>query len=704
MQASTPIVSSLGLKAVRISLLSGAVAAALGAPAMAQDTGKIELDPFVHTVFEPDEETREYLVTGVKPITITAGFNNVLIAPRFERQTAFRLQGFGVSNALTGVSLVLPAGKGPVNVLASGGTTTIVMDTTNLPEDDGQGGGSGNENPDEDLGDLSGFIRLSDESQGDYSDDQFKAGAMLAHAFANGGRAVLETVGRNPQDVLVIAGHLNVTSDVKMSFGADGSEETDVNFHVGPSAGIVINKSWFLGLAEGYGAIRFGEGTRAVFEKGAVFIITDGMDDLREPDEFEADDEAQEGPVDERLVFEAAEGSVVTGVEHLEGFLTKDGQVCSMTFEQTEGGWRVVEREWRYEGPLEEVVNALGVEAMKVDAPKALRKEFLRRQSPSEFGKTINWMTELMVGAGTSTEMIRTAENVVELTSRAAVAFEDDQAVRVSARTGSSRGRFKSVDGSTGGFAEWSRDVTGLDLEVHLRHLTRFGGLVVSYADADVGSSFDVFDVSQESNIASLAVYYGESSDRFAVTGYGMFSGANDKVRVISTGDMLTTGDPSRRAMTAGVAGSFYPDWGGYKDVNFTGAVSLTNYLKSTYGIAFDGERVMDVEEESRWVGTLQLQAGWHRLFRPASSSWIKADVTLGGRVRAGDLEVRQTVSAGGASSSVGHDDLTRGEIFGDAALKVRLRDSVAGLHVGGSTGPDGSRSWTGGVSFDYQF
>lgn len=704
MKASAPIVPSLGLNAVRLSLLSGAVTAALGAPAMAQESMEIELDPFEHTVFVPGEDTRDVLVTGVKTATITAGFNNVLIAPRVEQETTFRLQGFGVSNALTGVSLVLPAGKGPVNVLASGGTTTIVIDTSNLPEDDGQDGGSGNENPDEDLGDLGGFRLLSDENQADYSDGQFKAGAKLVHAFANGGRAALETVGRNPQDVLVIAGHLHVTPDVQMSFGVEGSEETNANFHLGPSAGVVINKSWFMGLAEDKGAITFGKGTKAVFEKGAVFIITDGMDDLREPEEFEADDEAQEVPVEERLVFKAVAGSEVTGVEHLEGFLTKDGQVCSMKFEQTEDGWRVVEREWRYEGPLEEVVNALGVEAMKVDAPKALRKEFLRRQSPSEFGKTINWMTELMVGAGTSTEMIRTAENVVELTSRAAVAFEDDQAVRVSARTGSSRGRFKSVDGSTGGFAEWSRDVTGLDLEVHLRHLTRFGGLVVSYADADVGSSFDVFDVSQESNIASLAVYYGESSDRFAVTGYGMFSGANDKVRVISTGDMLTTGDPSRRAMTAGVAGSFYPDWGGYKDVNFTGAVSLTNYLKSTYGIAFDGERVMDVEEESRWVGTLQLQAGWHRLFRPASSSWIKADVTLGGRVRAGDLEVRQTVSAGGASSSVGHDDLTRGEIFGDAALKVRLRDSVAGLHVGGSTGPDGSRSWTDGVSFDYQF
>lgn len=158
MKASTPIGPSLGLNAVRLSLLSGAVTAALGAPAMAQESMEIELDPFEHTVFVPGEDTRDVLVTGVKTTTITAGFNNVLIAPRVEQETTFRLQGFGVSNALTGVSLVLPAGKGPVNVLASGGTTTIVMDTSNLPEDDGQDGGSGNENPDEDLGDLGGVV------------------------------------------------------------------------------------------------------------------------------------------------------------------------------------------------------------------------------------------------------------------------------------------------------------------------------------------------------------------------------------------------------------------------------------------------------------------------------------------------------------------------------------------------------------------
>lgn len=156
MKASTPIGPSLGLNAVRLSILSGAVTATLGAPAMAQESMEIELDPFEHTVFVPGEDTRDVLVTGVKTATITAGFNNVLIASRVEQETTFRLQGFGVSNALTGVSLVLPAGKGPVNVLASGGTTTIVMDTSNLPEDDGQDGGSGNENPDEDLGDLGG--------------------------------------------------------------------------------------------------------------------------------------------------------------------------------------------------------------------------------------------------------------------------------------------------------------------------------------------------------------------------------------------------------------------------------------------------------------------------------------------------------------------------------------------------------------------
>lgn len=113
MKASTPIVPSLGLNAVRLSFLSGAVTAALGAPAMAQESMEIELDPFEHTVFVPGEDTCDVLVTGVKTATITAGFNNVLIAPRVEQETTFRLQGFGVSNALTGSRWSFPLARVP---------------------------------------------------------------------------------------------------------------------------------------------------------------------------------------------------------------------------------------------------------------------------------------------------------------------------------------------------------------------------------------------------------------------------------------------------------------------------------------------------------------------------------------------------------------------------------------------------------------
>ena len=234
--------------------------------------------------------------------------------------------------------------------------------------------------------------------------------------------------------------------------------------------------------------------------------------------------------------------------------------------------------------------------------------------------------------------MIRTAENVVELTSRAAVAFEDDQAVRVSGENRLEQGRFKSVDGSTGGFAEWSRDVTGLDLEVHLRHLTRFGGLVVSLCRR--GRRKLLRCLRRQSGVEHR--FPGRLLRRIKRQVCG--DGLRDVLGRQRQGPRHLDGRHAHHGRSVlpghdgGRRGSFYPDWGGYKDVNFTGAVSLTNYLKSTYGIAFDGERVMDVEEESRWVGTLQLQAGWHRLFRPASSSWIKADVTLGGRVRAGDL------------------------------------------------------------------
>ena len=169
----------------------------------------------------------------------------------------------------------------------------------------------------------------------------------------------------------------------------------------------------------------------------------------------------------------------------------------------------------------------------------------------------------------------------------------------------------------------WTREVTGLDLEVNLRHANQFAGLLVSYADADVTSGYEekfqtdlgYSGVTVESNVMSIAGYCGKAWERFSVTGFGAFSGGNDKVRVRSMQEMLASGEPSRKALTAGAAGSFYPGWGDYKSINLTGSLALTNFFKSTYDIAFDGASIMDVEEQDRWVGTLQFQAGWHELF-----------------------------------------------------------------------------------------
>ncbi len=700
----------------RFSLISiaAAIALVLGASVKAQEITEIRLDLNTYTLYDAAENHADVVrVTGDKPEGLAVLFHNVLVAPKVCPGVTFQLKGGGVSNSMNGVSLAIPSGPGTVKVQASGGTTTLLVDTADLPGQDElpalpEGGGTDGGDL-EDLGDLdveSSLFSLRTRATQEYSTEQFVVGAWEAHKLANAGRYMLNLAEYEPQDVLVLTGRLDVTPETQMSFG--GEAEAGVNFYLGSSAGVVVKKSWFVDQNMKSGAIGFGAGTLGVFEKGAVILIADDGDES--PDGIEP--EGGKDAVDGHVIFNVADDARLEGVENLKFLVSQNGHAGTMSFEWTEDGLVLVQEPWRYEGPLAAVVNELGDWAVKADAPRPLQEEFMRRRTAGEFGAAVNRIVAVMKGAGTSAEMLRTAENVVERTSRAAVAFEDDQAVKVTVRKGESRGRYQNVRERDYEAFGWTREVTGIDLEVNLRYMDRFAGLLVSYADADVESGYEekfqtdrgYSGVTVESNVMSLAAYYGAAWERFSAMGFGTFSGGNDKVRVRSAQEMLASGEPSRKSLTAGVSGSFYPGWGTYKSVNFTGAAALTNFLKSTYSVALDGEPVMDVEERSRWVGTLQLQAGWHELFRPWPSSWIKADCTLGGRLRGGDLEVEQKVRAHGASAGVSHEDLTRGELFGDVALKVSLRNSVAGVSVGGSAGPDGSRSWTGGVTFDYQF
>ena len=423
------------------ALIAAAAAFVLSASAAAQAVKHIKLDLDGCTLYDAEAPAAIVRVTGDRPQGLVVGFHNVLVAPKVRLGTTFLLRGYGVSNGMNGVSLAIPSEAGAVNVIASGGTTILVVDTESLPEPDeippdlsGGGETDGGDlddgfEPGEDLGEL--FSSRASKSS-DYSQEQFTAGAFEAHQLANEGRYVLSLAGYEPQDVLVLTERLNVTPNMQMSYG---EAKSGVNFHLGSSAGVVVKKSWLAEQDGKTGAIGFGAGTLSIFEKGAVILIADDDDD--NSDGFGA--VGGEGAVDGHVIFNVDEGARLEGVENLKFLVSQNGHASLMNFEMTADGLVLVQEPWRYEGPLSPVINALGDWAVQADAPRPLQEEFMRRLEAGEFGAAVNRIVAVMKGAGTSAEMLRTAENVVERTSRAIVAFEDDQAVRVTVRKGEPR-------------------------------------------------------------------------------------------------------------------------------------------------------------------------------------------------------------------------------------------------------------------------
>ena len=82
----------------------------------------------------------------------------------------------------------------------------------------------------------------------------------------------------------------------------------------------------------------------------------------------------------------------------------------------------------------------------------------------------------------------------------------------------------------------------------------------------------------------------------------------------------------------------------------------------------------------------------------------VRLTLEGGMRMRAGDLEATQTVSAYGASADLTTDDLERGEAFLSADVTGRWRGSVFGMRASGTLGPSGTRSLCGDVHVTYEF
>lgn len=718
-----------------LALAISVVAAVMPCPLFAGEVAVV-LKPHEPTYY-PEAADGLVRVIGVMPEVPTADLGNSLVVPRMGPGAGFYVKGLDTSMVADGVSLVLPAGSDCAKVTAYGGTTTVFMRTDDLfsgegdDEDQGSEGdeaGDGSGMPDAPGGDLGDLDEIEgSESDGPDSFSLFRSGLMRAAAgddagagaggltvpysqealaekacdavlFGNESRYILKMRGRLPKDVLVLQDKLNITGDSCIWIGGDGTPVPGVNFYMGDATGLVVERSMLESLGAEDGAVTFRAGTKSIFGKDVAVLVTNGVKDLEEDSET-SEGMAQNVPG----LFRLESGAEVDGLENVVLFYTKSGWVTMMRLEPAgDGSVNAVEHQWTYSGPLESVVNALAGRAARGEGPRPVMAELMRREGPEEFAMSFVRPVALSIGQGTLQEMQRTSENVVGTGARAAVAFEDGQIVKATLRTGRSRGTYKNAEGLGLESPNWTRSIEGLDLEAQGRYIDRFAGLQLSYSDASIRNEITDSIISQDSNVLSVSIYGGWGREGWSVFGFGNFAGAEDKLRITTAGGLLASSEPSRRAVTAGLAATYYPDWGNYKSVGFTGSIAVTNVFKSSYVVAYDGLDVLKVEENNRVVGTLQLQVGVHHLFRISPNIWVKADIEAGGRARGGDLDVTQTVSAAGASASRKGDGLSVGEIFADAALKVRLRDSVAGLSFSGSAGPDGSRSWTGGFMVQY--
>ncbi len=709
-------------------------AVALTCPLFAGEVDVV-LKPHEPTYY-PETAAGLVRVTGVMPEVPTAGMGNSLVVPLMKPGAVFRVKGLDTAMVADGVSLVLPAGSDCAKVTAYGGTTTIFMRTDDLfsgedgdedqgDEGDGAGGGSGVPSlpgfpgGSGNLGDLDNyhpespaFFRIgsvraaADDDAGagegaltvPYSKEALAEKAYDAVLFGNESRYILKTRGRLPKDILVLQDKLDVTGNSCIWIGGDGTTAPGVSFYMGDSTALVVERAMLESLGAEDGAVTFRDGTKSIFGKDVAVLVTNGVDDLEEDPET-SEGMAQSVPG----VFRIESGAEVDGLENVVLFFTKSGWVTMMKLERAgDGSVNAVEHQWTYAGPLESVVNALAGRAARGQGPRPVMAELMRREGPEEFGLSFVRPVALSIGPGTLQEMQRASESVVGTGARAAVAFEDGQIVKTTLRTGRSRGAYKNTEGLGLESPNWTRSIEGLDLEAQARYINRFAGLLFSYSDASIKNEITDSIISQDSNVLSASLYGGWGREGWSVFGFGSFAGAEDRLRITTAEGLLASSEPSRKAVTAGFAAAYYPAWGNYKSVGFTGSVAATNVFKSSYVVAYDGLDVLKVEERNRIVGTLQLQAGVHHLFRISPNVWVKADIEAGGRARGGDLDVTQTVSAAGASASRKGDGLSAGEVFADAALKVRLRDSVAGLSFSGSAGPNGSRSWTGGFMVQY--
>ena len=529
-------------------------------------------------------------------------------------------------------------------------------------------------------------------------------------------RLALQAMDRLPEDVLVLGSPLTVTAESRISIGATDEEAArNANFTLGSRGAVVVDSRLLDGRPGGReaetpnSALIVQSGASVYFGQGATIVI----DSLSES--LEAALEETE-PLSAVLIRMAGDGRVV-GAQNLTVVDIRSGTAFEYRLVFEDGNWGLGQRFWEAEGPLAAPANALAARVFEGTASEPLRALFMGSASAANFSERVIHSTLTAKSLGTTEAMDALMAEGARHAVRTALADEWSNPVSVEILGTKRRGGFAALDAKTGGIGSgrWERSASGVALSADARFGSWFAGARAAYEDADVDFRCegwrDASGLKAESTVLSAGLWLGRRTSWGFVTADAAFSGGEDKVREaapqVVTGYPLWVGSERirRRAWSAGLTAALLPEAAEGWTPALTFGLSAQYFMPADYSIDGNGTALWQVGEKRRLVTSASVSAGvTKRWSDEAVKNTVRLTLEGGMRMRAGDLEATQTVSAYGASADLTTDDLERGEAFLTADVTGRWRGSVFGVRGTGTAGPSGTRALRGDVHVTYEF
>lgn len=472
----------------------------------------------------------------------------------------------------------------------------------------------------------------------------------------------------------------------------DVARDKNANLLVGEKGVLLID----MGNLHLSGAlIEADKGTKIEFEKGSAIIIGTALDNAVSV--TEAGTESKAG-----LEF-VSPGSNVVGLDkviYVNTLTHEEGRFV----QNAEGGFTIVSGAWAADGVLAAPVNAL-YQQVRDGYASVGAKRFFEIYPVSDWAETtMIRQTLLAKSLGTTLAMSDASSEGARFAQKAFLKNPDTIPVNVEILGGRSEG---TADDAENGVNRFERDTEGLALSLRGVYNDWLWGARVLYEDANIDVESEFINkkaVDAESTLLSGSFYIGKQLKNTTLIADMTVTGAEDQVDFFQTGHVKIGADEiSRQSVSLGMTGLYRPR---NELVGWTPTVKLglqiTDYLKSDYSMALDGENLWEVEEKNRLVATadagIDLERTWHRYTRVAGEKegdwrtrddWLTVGLSGGFRARAGDIEMEQIVSAAGASATMKTEDLGHWEAYAGLAFDASWKDALFGASAEGVWGAD---------------